>query len=425
VQRLVDAWSARHPGSGIVVWRVSPTGDTLIAAHRAEAPFVPASSMKIATSAGALLALGPDHRFTTRLLMAPTADRDGRVLRGTLYLQGGGDPVLSTRGYARRYLDGRGGVVADLVTPLRRSGVRTVRGPIVADASVFDARRTGLQWRSYYSAYSPPLSGLAVNQNHAGDARRRYVSDPPRAAAQRLREVMRRNGLRHSGDVRTGPVPRTALVIGTATSPPVSEILGLMNPDSDNFLAEMLRKDVGAFAGTEGSTAEGNRVTTVLLRDRGLLAPGDRLVDGSGLSRANRLSAATLARILAAAAREPAWGDALIRSLPRGGEGTLVRRFRDARVRLRVRGKTGYINGVSALAGTTVSRGGQRYVFAFLMNDWDIAGARATQDAVVTRLALGQADAVTGVPVPPVVPGAGPVIPAAHGTPVMRMPALF
>ncbi len=390
----------------------------MIAAHRPESPFLPASTMKIVTSAGALLALGPDFRFTTRLMMSPSATRRGPVLRGTLYLRGGGDPLLSTRIYAGRYLAGRGGHLGDLAAALRRTGVREVRGPIVADASVFDARRTGLQWRSYYSAYAPPLSGLVVNQNYTGDERRRYVSDPAVAAAQQMNIVLRRNGVRHSGAERAGVTPPGAVAVAAVRSPPVSAILGLMNPASDNFLAEMLRKDVGAHAGTAGTTAEGNRVTTVLLSDRGITAPGDVLVDGSGLSRANRLSAATLVRVLAAAEREPAWGRALVRSLPRGGEGTLIRRFRAPGLRARVRGKTGYIDGVSSLAGVATSPAGIRYAYAFLMNDGDIAGARATQDRIVTMLATGRADAVEGVPVSP--PAAAPVAGPVASAPARR-----
>jgi serine-type D-Ala-D-Ala carboxypeptidase/endopeptidase (penicillin-binding protein 4) len=400
VQRQLTAWTADHPSTGAAVWRVTAAGDEVVAAHRPEAPFMPASTMKVVTSAGALVALGPDFRFTTRLMVSPTAVIRGRTLLGTVYLRGGGDPLLSTRAYARRYLAGRGGHIADLAAGLRRRGVRAVRGPIVADGTVFDSRRTGLMWRSYYTAYSPPLSGLAVNQNHTGDARSRYVTDPSTAAAQQLRTVLLRNGVRHTGPRRAGVTPPDAVEIAAATSPPLSTVLALMNPSSDNFLAEMLRKDVGAYAGTAGTTAEGNRVTMILLGDRGMLARGDLLVDGSGLSRANRLSAATLVRILAAAQREPEWGDALVRSLPRGGEGTLVRRFRHPAVRLRVRGKTGYIDGVSTIAGTVTSPRGVRYAYAFLMNDADIAGARATQDRLVTLLARGRADAAVGIPVP-------------------------
>ncbi|MFN8121720.1 MAG: D-alanyl-D-alanine carboxypeptidase [Thermoleophilia bacterium] len=61
-------------------------------------------------------------------------------------------------------------------------------------------------------------------------------------------------------------------------------------------------------------------------------------------------------------------------------------------------GKTGYIDGVSALAGVAESPSGVRYAFAFLMNDWDITGAKATQDRIVTMLAKGAMD-------PPAQPG--------------------
>jgi D-alanyl-D-alanine carboxypeptidase len=69
-----------------------------------------------------------------------------------------------------------------------------------------------------------------------------------------------------------------------------------------------------------------------------------------------------------------------------------VRRFRSGVATRRVRAKTGYINNVSALAGRVVSRRGQRYAFALLMNTSDIGGAKATQDRVVTLLAAGAED---------------------------------
>lgn len=414
VQARLTAWTARHPDTSALVVRLG-SADERIASHTPDVARLPASTMKIATSAGALLALGPDFRFTTRLYASADAVQQGSVLTGTLYLRGGGDPLLSTIPYSRRYLDGRGGTLGDLTGALARDRVRTVKGAIVADGTVFDSRRTGLQWRSYYSAYAPPLSGLSVNQNYDGDTRGRYAADPEVSAARRLRSLLLRRHIRLTGAARAGTTPAAAVQIGQVQSPPLSAILRVMNPESDNFIAETLRKDVGAYAGNAGTTAEGDRVTTTLLRDRGLMAEDDVLVDGSGLSRANRVSATTLVRILSAAQREPDWGTALVTSLPRGGEGTLVRRFRQAGVRHRVRAKTGYIDGVSSLAGVAVSPAGVRYAFAFLMNDTDILGAKATQDAVVALLARGGADDVpapavstpTPAPTPPATTTAG------------------
>jgi D-alanyl-D-alanine carboxypeptidase/D-alanyl-D-alanine-endopeptidase (penicillin-binding protein 4) len=169
-------------------------------------------------------------------------------------------------------------------------------------------------------------------------------------------------------------------------------ILRAMNLASDNFIAETLVKDVGAYGSGRGSTRAGAARNRALLAQEGVVGPGDRLVDGSGLSRDNRLSAATLVRLVAAADADPEWGAALLGSLARGGEGTLVRRFTSGPATKRVRAKTGYLDGVSALAGRVISRRGQRYAFALLMSTADIGGARATQDRVVTLLASGAED---------------------------------
>jgi PBP4 family serine-type D-alanyl-D-alanine carboxypeptidase len=181
-------------------------------------------------------------------------------------------------------------------------------------------------------------------------------------------------------------------VLATTTSPPLPVILRAMNLDSDNFIAETLVKDVGAYRAGRGSTTAGVRHTRALLARRGILGTRDTLVDGSGLSRGNRLAAASLVRLIAQADADPTWGRALINSLARGGEGTLIRRFTSGVATKRVRAKTGYLDGVSAMAGRVVSRRGAHYGFALLMNSTDIAGARAVQDNVVTLLAAGAED---------------------------------
>jgi serine-type D-Ala-D-Ala carboxypeptidase/endopeptidase (penicillin-binding protein 4) len=393
IQTAVSAFAASHPRSTILVARLDGTGAaTPVAAHRADTPLIPASTMKLASGAGALIELGPAHRFATRLLAGPATRRDGRTLRGPVYLRGAGDPVLATRAYAAAWLPAGSTRLADLAAPLRRRGVRLVRGPIVADESLFDARRLGPGWPSRYAAYAAPLSALATNQDHAGNGRARYAADPPLAAARRLRAALRGVGVAQRGPLRAGRTPPGARVLATAASPPLATVVRTMNLDIDNFIAEMLTKGIGAAAGAGGSTAAGTARTTEVLSERGLLGPGDRLVDGSGLSRANRLSARSLVRILAAADADPGWGAALIASMARGGEGTLVRRFATGVATRRVRAKTGYLDGVSAMAGRVVSRRGPRYAFAVVANTPDIAAARAIQERVVVMLASGVAD---------------------------------
>ncbi len=350
--------------------------------------------MKLVTSAGALIELGPGFRFQTHLYAPTTSTQRGRVLTGPIYLRGSGDPVLATRTYGNRYLPGRATRLASLARQVHARGIRIVRGPIVADERLFDSRRMGPGWPSYYSAYITPLSALPTNQDFAGNVRGAYVTSPPLAAAQRLRATLSGFGIAQRGPLRVGAAPASGRILATATSPPLPAIVHAMNLDSDNFIAETLAKDVGAYGAGRGSTRAGVTHTAALLRGRGILTAQDRLVDGSGLSRSNRVSASSLVRLIAAADADPVWGAPLMGSLARGGEGTLIHRFRSGPATKRVRAKTGSLNGVSALAGRVVSRRGQRYAFALLMNSSDIAGAYATQDRVVTLLASGSEDLV-------------------------------
>jgi D-alanyl-D-alanine carboxypeptidase/D-alanyl-D-alanine-endopeptidase (penicillin-binding protein 4) len=393
VQKAIASWSAANPATSALVWRLDPEGPpAFVGGFRPDTPRIPASTMKLVTSVGALLQLGPTFRFSTRLLAAQETAVVGRTLVGKVYLQGAGDPVLATRSYAGRYLSGRATPIVDLVRPVRTKGIRRLRGPLIADEHFFDARRMGPGWPSYYRAYASPLSGLVTNQNFSGNGRSSYVSSPALAAAQRVRAALKAVGVAHVGGLTVGVTPATARPIGTAVSPPLPAILRAMNLESDNFIAETLVKDVGAYGTGHGTTGAGVRRTQALLVDRGILGAGDRLVDGSGLSRDNRLAAASLVRLITEADSDPTWGPALISSLAQGGQGTLVRRFLTGPATKRVRAKTGYLNGVSAMAGRVVSRGGERYAFALLMSTPDILGARATQDRVVTLLASGSED---------------------------------
>ncbi|MGI9539229.1 MAG: D-alanyl-D-alanine carboxypeptidase, partial [Miltoncostaeaceae bacterium] len=234
-----------------------------MAQYREETPRIPASNEKLITSAAALISLGPDFRFQTRLFRGVRTTRTGRVLRGPLYVKGYGDPTLATRPFARSVQSGLGGNFARLFLPLRRDGIRAVKGPIVADESFFDQRRSGPRWKSGFSIYSRPLSALSLNRNNLGS--------PPTPAAVRARAALRGMGIRQTGGVRVGQTPRSATEIGGIASPPLHAILGVTNPASDNYQAEMLMKAVGAYGAGVGTTVAGARRATALLRERGIL----------------------------------------------------------------------------------------------------------------------------------------------------------
>ena len=373
MQSTLSSFGRANPGTSALVWRLDGSGSgTPVASFRAETARIPASTMKLITGAGALLQFGPTFRFHTKVVAGPETVRKGKALLGSIYLKGAGDPVLATRTYAAGYLSGRATQMSGLAKPLAARGIRLVRGPIIADERIFDSRRMGPGWPSYYRLYASPLSGLPTNQDYAGNGRAAYVSSPPLAAAQRLKSTLRGVGVSHVGALRVGAAPGSGPVLATAESPPLPVILRAMNLASDNFIAETLAKDVGAYGTDRGSTRAGVARTRSLLAEHGIVGPGDRLV--------------------AAADADPGWGAALMGSLAQGGEGTLIHRFTSGPATKRVRAKTGYLDGATALAGRVISVRGQRYGFAMLMNTADIGGAQATQNKVVNLLAGGAED---------------------------------
>jgi serine-type D-Ala-D-Ala carboxypeptidase/endopeptidase (penicillin-binding protein 4) len=189
--------------------------------------------------------------------------------------------------------------------------------------------------------------------------------------------------------VAGGRAPEGAVVLARVQSAPLWRIVRFMDRHSDNFTAEMVAKAIGAYAGGNGTTARGMHVTREVTASMlGEDAPLVHLADGSGLSHANRTTAGALARLLAAAAADPGIAKPLAGALSvAGANGTLARRL--PALRGRVLGKSGTLDGVSALAGYVTGASGRRFAFAVLMNtpalnDWN---AHAAQDAIVTLLA--------------------------------------
>jgi len=396
VASTVDAFAKTNPTISVLVQRLDASGPVTVAAWKPDTSLAPASTMKIITAASALLTVGPDFRFTTRLEAGPDSIGPGGTVSGPAYLIGAGDPMLATRAYSRASLDRLGTPLEELARNVREQGTRRITGGVVVDETLFDRERMGPMWKSSYQWECPPLSGIATNQNRANNGSN--VSSPAIAAGQRLVAALRKAGVSVSGGVRAGRDAPGGEIIGQVRSEPVSRIVRFMNLHSDNFTAEVLTKDVGAYGAGTGATRIGTARAENLLRERGLLQAADNFVDGSGLSHSNRVSAATLVGVLRTAQAEPDWGDVLVESMPQGGEGTLMRRLKGPQVRKRVHAKTGYINGVASLAGTVVSTSGTPFAFAFLMNTPDIGGAQKTMDKAVTLLATGRADDAPGLP---------------------------
>jgi D-alanyl-D-alanine carboxypeptidase/D-alanyl-D-alanine-endopeptidase (penicillin-binding protein 4) len=358
----------RHMGlvgatSGALV-RDLGTGETLFAVQP-DVPRVPASVEKLYTTSATLLRDGPAAQLATAAVArAPLA---AGVVPGDLYLVGGGDPTLE-RGDLRR-----------LARRVVAAGVTAVRGGVVGDASAFDplpgSTRTGGR---YDGDVGGRLGALVLERGS------RWQGDPATHAAGAFARELRRVGVRVGGRARRAVAPGDANVLAQVTSPSMRALVRATNLPSDNYLAEMLLKGLGARHGSAGSTVAGATVARTTLDDLGVLP---RIADGSGLSRANRTTPADIVELLAAMPAEAA-GPAFAASLPVAGRsGTLRRRMRGTRAAGSCRAKTGTLLGVSALAGYCRTRRGDDLAFAFLMTSVSVFGARAAQDRMAAALA--------------------------------------
>jgi D-alanyl-D-alanine carboxypeptidase/D-alanyl-D-alanine-endopeptidase (penicillin-binding protein 4) len=328
----------------------------------------PASAEKLAVSFAALRILGPGYRFRTEVV--GEGELDGRIWRGDLFLVGYGDPTL-------RLAD-----LAALAHDVKSWGIRRVTGRVVGDERHFDASRAAPGWKpSFLGLESPPLSALAVD-----DVDLRGANESAAAAAKAFAAALDRRGVAVGGRAVSGRAPAEVFPLALDLSDPLSDIVRHMNRESDNFVSEMLLKELGVSVARRGTTAAGSEVVRAALAEAGVPVAGVRIVDGSGLSRLDRLTSNALVAILRAGDADPEIRDAFVTSLAVAGvSGTLEKRLDRRPTRGRVIAKTGTTSQASALAGFVR----RRYVFAILQNGSPVPywSARAAQDRFVTVLA--------------------------------------
>jgi D-alanyl-D-alanine carboxypeptidase/D-alanyl-D-alanine-endopeptidase (penicillin-binding protein 4) len=341
------------------------TGRTLFAS-KADVARVPASLEKLYTTSAALLRFGPDATFPTSVAGLGFLDPSG-VWRGDLFLRGGGDPTLQRDD------------LQQLAAAVGAAGIIRVDGSVLGDESRFDALRGSFDsGGGYDSDIGGVLSALALGRGFAKD------DQPAAQAAGQLAKILRGEGIGVDGPSGTGVAPADALQLAAVQSPPMRDLIRLTNVPSDNFLAEMLVKDLGAQFGGAGTTAAGVAVVRAQLASFGV---HPRIVDGSGLSRVDRTTPRQVVRLLETMHHQELAG-AFEGSLPVAGRtGTIRKRMRGTPAQDRCKAKTGTLIGVSALAGVCQAAGGHTIAFAMLMNRSSVTRAHGVQDRIAAAIA--------------------------------------
>jgi D-alanyl-D-alanine carboxypeptidase/D-alanyl-D-alanine-endopeptidase (penicillin-binding protein 4) len=406
-----------------------------------DTPLVPASTMKVVTSAAALQVLNPDFSFVTEVFAEGLRGSSA----GTLFLKGYGDPYLVSE------------ELFSLTRNVRERGLQEVRGNIVVDDSYFRPEppldeNEKLGPRSYHAPYSAlslnfnsmkvlispgqksgspatatidPESEYAllkaevktvpgskaanvsiakepipkgrelitvegeIGVNAAVKGRYVNVANPGVYTGEVFKEFLLREGVRVMGRVVSGTAPPAAESYLEFRSRPLGSIVYWLNKFSNNFMAEQISMAMGAaIHGAPGTREKGLAVIRRYLQSCGVNDGCFSLSEASGLSRNNRLSASALVKVLLAASRDFSYNAEFVASLGVAGvDGTLKEKYVESGVRRKIRGKTGTLRGVNALTGYGVSANGKRFVFAVIANSTDKgAGFINCADQIVRQI---------------------------------------
>jgi D-alanyl-D-alanine carboxypeptidase/D-alanyl-D-alanine-endopeptidase (penicillin-binding protein 4) len=415
---------------GVVVQEVGASAPSLSA--NADAPMNPASVMKLVTTFAALELLGPAYRWKTEVYL----DGDNLVLRGN------GDPKLNFESFwmLLRALRGRGlrEIRGDVLLD------RSYFGPVVdgrIDDDTFRPYNVApdallVNFKSLRFSFlpepergavrvfaEPALPGLEIVNTlkivergcPEGRAFRDLIqaafqSKPPRASftgsypaacgerdlnvalyvpedylAGMVRQLWAEMGGSWSGTVREGAASPAARLIYVHDSGPLGEIVRDINKFSNNVMARQLYLTLAAEAGGAPARPENaSRAVRQWLATKKIVAPELVIENGSGLSRLERISAASLAALLQAAWKSPVMPE-FVASLPvAAADGTMKRRLRGEGVAGRAHIKTGLLSDARSIGGYVLDRHGRRHVVVMIVNHPRAPEAQAALDALLT-----------------------------------------
>lgn len=431
-----------------VMVRDARSGSTLYQ-HNPRVRLIPASNLKLLTTAAAMDVLGPQYRFSTQLLSNGT--QQGERLAGNLYLRGLGDPTTQFADYQA------------LAAQLASQGVRKVQGDLVFDDTWFDAERLGVDWAqddesTYYGAQisaltvspntdfdagtllvtakapvalgqpvsvvvspstdyvqlsnravSGPGNSYGITRQHGtnllqltgalapGKQSRQWVSvwEPTQLVANLFEQALAQQGIQVLGRRVIGGVsPTTATLLAEHQSAPLQALITPLLKLSNNNMSEALLKAMGRKTANAGTAAAGVAAVAAFMQRQGLDPATLSQVDGSGLSRRNLVSAQNLTDLLLVTAKQP-WFDAWYNALPIAGNadrmtgGSLRYRLRGTAAENNLHAKTGSMASVSSLSGYITDAQGRRLVFSMISNNYvsDAAPVRALENRLALALA--------------------------------------
>jgi len=363
------------------------TQDTLVSINHTET-MIPASNTKLFTTAAALELLGGDYLLSTKILADDDDISDGTI-EGNIYIQGFGNPTFTTED------------LEELINQLYQSGLRKVTGNVVGDDTYFDDVYSRDDWISeeHANVKLPPISALVIDRNRTIITKKRKgryrnyfvnVENPPLFAAKKFREKLISFGVEVTGNPISGQADENAKPL-LDSSIKLRELLQMINKNSDNFYAECLFKTLGsAYSGQQGNSFFSTQAILNYIEDNSIYSIGTKIVDGSGISRFDQVTAGALVGLLEKVYFNFKQFDDFFNSLSIAGvDGTLRKRMIGTPAENNFRGKTGTLNGVSSIAGY-VTTADDDDIIVCIMFEYTKGGTskyKSIQDGIIEILA--------------------------------------
>jgi serine-type D-Ala-D-Ala carboxypeptidase/endopeptidase (penicillin-binding protein 4) len=408
------------------------TGEIIV--ESPQISLMPASVMKIVTTAAALEILGPEFRFTTDLGYAGTLNKESKTLKGDLIIRGGCDPAFYSQYFKEYYR----GTFEDWADKIKLAGIKKVKGDLIIDVSAMDNATIPGDWvwediGNYYGtgvsamSYSdnsydihlsspeeegkptnivstePQVDGLKLENKVISSksdldqtrvygaplSHHQYVNgtipkgksdfviraatpDPALSAAGEFRRVLLRKGIVIEGKIlkRKQLKPQKVTGLAVKKSPELKELLVPLNHESINLFAEHLLREIGRAKKNDPCLDSSTVAVNEFWNTKGIYTDGFYPSDGSGLSRSNNICPRTVVEMLEYIDKSE-YRDYFYNSLPVAGEsGTLRNSFHGTPLESNLRAKTGTIKRVKSLAGYFTNQEGRKVIFALIFNNF-------------------------------------------------------
>lgn len=310
-----------------------------IASYQADSPITPASVMKCVTTAALGQTMPYSGRLSTKVYLCGT--RDGDTFTGSILVEGAGDPSFGDN----RHKDQSEPL--DLITQaLLKEGIKDVNGEIRIDDSLFSGPAVHPSWTASDAAQA---YGTGVHAfNYAGNASgKKSISNPAAAFRNQLITRLKEAGISFTSSEQEAPKAKKKLLVAYA-SPQLETLMRSCMFRSDNLYAEAFMRLFGLSNGADGSPQMSAEMAMQHWEAKNFPTEGVEIVDGSGLSRDNSLTALFLGEVLEAMKDDPTY----VSFFPLAGEEGTVRNFmKDTPLAGRLALKTGSMNGIQSYAG--------------------------------------------------------------------------